>query len=189
MFLCKTKWRVIPIWRTTQQLQLPERAALLFWPQTLRFYCFQRRLSGGTFYPHIHFYRDGAKFSPWTGCLNRVRVLLGSYVLLRRGPSTTSCGGWGRGQACWHSHRWWQKCQCKCDCSLCAIFPQRGHHHRLPDTLERAWSTGHRHDIKLQFASMNTNTQWLSFIPTWRSVGRGRTRESDSTSWNARVGW
>lgn len=31
----------------------------------------------------------------------------------------------GRDQACWHSHRWWQKCQCKCDCSLCAIFPKR----------------------------------------------------------------
>lgn len=39
--------------------------------------------------------------------------------------------GWGwwrwgwEDQACWHSHRWWQKCQCKCDCSLCAIFPKR----------------------------------------------------------------
>lgn len=34
--------------------------------------------------------------------------------------------------------------------------PVKGHHHRLPDTLETASSAGHRHDIKLQHASAHT---------------------------------
>lgn len=41
--------------------------------------------------------------------------------------------------------------------SLCH-FPLKGHHHRLPDTLETASSAGHRHDIKLQYASTHRNT-------------------------------
>lgn len=35
--------------------------------------------------------------------------------------------------------------------------PVKGHHHRLPDTLETASSAGHRHDIKLQYASTHTH--------------------------------
>lgn len=36
--------------------------------------------------------------------------------------------------------------------------PVKGHHHRLPDTLESASSVGHRHDIKLQYTSTHTHT-------------------------------
>lgn len=37
--------------------------------------------------------------------------------------------------------------------------PVKGHHHRLPDTLESASSVGHRHDIKLQYTSTHTHTR------------------------------